>query len=75
MPRLVYEYPEYILKDLRQREGYDENDSSHDEWLNEMEPDDAFDEVCTWNGLIRYGGVIRGWIKAIYGIDFDDYRD
>lgn len=60
-------YPEYILKMLRQRRGLDANDKSRDDVLNSMSMDKAFDEVCNWNGLINYGGVIRGWIMDIYG--------
>jgi hypothetical protein len=60
-------YPEYILKMLRQRRGLDANDKSRDDVLNSMSMDQAFDEVCNWNGLINYGGTIRGWIMGVYG--------
>lgn len=34
--------------------------------LNEI-----FDAVLEYEGIIGYGGKIRGWIKEIYGIDLD----
>jgi hypothetical protein len=68
------EYPEYILAKLRQRQGLDENDTSEDDSFISMDPDQVFDEVCNWEGLIGYGETIREWISDIYGVNFDNYR-
>ena len=66
-------YPEYIMRNLRQRQGLDEFDTSEDERLNRTEPSEAFSEVCQWNGLMgSYDYTIKSWIKDIYGIDLDE---
>lgn len=62
-------YPENILEQLRQRDGLEKNDTFNDNSYNELPANTAFDECCTWYGLIGYGPVIRGWIKDIYGIE------
>lgn len=66
-------YPEYILKKLRMRNGYDENDRSHDEWFNQMDKNNVFNEVLEWDGLIGgWGGIIRGYVEGIYGVKLRD---
>lgn len=62
-------YPEYILRMLRQRRGLEANDTSDDDYLNRMPPNQAFAMVCNWEGLVGYAPVIQGWVKDIYGID------
>ena len=64
-------YPEYIMEYLRQRRGLDESETSADADIMSMSPDEAFDEVCNWNGLIGYGSSIRDWISDIYGFSFE----
>jgi hypothetical protein len=66
------DYPEYILRKLRQREGLEEEDTSMDTELKNMSPSVAFNEVCTWEGLCGYGDTIEGWIADIYGIDLQE---
>lgn len=61
-------YPEPIMQILRQRAELDAYDTSCDSQLNKIEPDDVFNDVCNWNGLIRYDSIIKGWIKDIYEI-------
>lgn len=61
-------YPEYILKKLRQRDGLDEDDRSRDDIFNGYSHNETFDQVCNWEGLINYGGTIRGWVEEIYGV-------
>ncbi len=61
------------MKYLRQREGLDENDTSMDNELNKLSPNEVFTEVCIWNGLMgNYDETIKGWIKSIYKIDLDN---
>ena len=61
-------YPEYIMKNLRQRRGLEEDDVKEDQDINTLSPSEAFDEVCNWEGLINYGGIIKGWVNDIYGV-------
>lgn len=65
-------YSEEIMQTLRKRQGLDQFDTSEDEFLSEMKPDTVFNEVCNWNGLIRYDYTIKNWIKDIYGITLPD---
>lgn len=65
-------YPEYIMRALRQRRDLEEYDTSEDEYIYRMSPNEVFSEVCEWEGFLGYTGTIRGWIEAIYGIDLDE---
>ncbi len=66
------QYPEYILKKLRQALlDLDENDTSRDAELNELTPNDAMDGVLKWEGIIGYTSTITRWVKDIYGIDLE----
>lgn len=66
-------YPEYIMKDLRQRRGLEEGDASMDDKLNDMSKNRVFKEVLNWNGLLGNWDIdIKAWIKDIYGIDLDE---
>lgn len=40
-----------------------------------MTPDEAFREVLEREGIIGYDGVIKRWIKAIYGIEVEAKQD
>lgn len=67
------EYPEYILRYLRQRRGMKPDDTSRDEMFQSMEPKRVFWEVVHWNGLLGgYDRTITKWIKDIYGVDLDE---
>lgn len=65
-------YPENIMEDLRQRKGLEPNDTICDDEINLMSPNEAFEEVLMWNGLIGYGYKIKSWIENIYGIDLNE---
>lgn len=64
-------YPERIMRDVRAGLWLDEYDDSRDAEINAMSPDEVFDSVCEWNGLVHYSGIIKSWIKDIYRIDLD----
>jgi hypothetical protein len=68
----INKYPENIMECLRQRRGLESFDISEDCNLNEYTSNEAFEEVCNWNGLVRWGYIIKGWVKDIYGIDLDE---
>lgn len=64
------EYPEYILRYLRQRWGMKPDDTSRDDMFQSMEPKRVFGEVLIWNGLLGgWDRQIIGWIKDIFGVD------
>lgn len=67
----VTRYPEYIMRKLRQRRDLEPDDKSEDKDINLMSPNEAFNEVCTWEGLINYGSTIREWVSDIYNIELE----
>jgi len=68
-------YSEEIIKYLRQREGLNKYDFSNDEEINKMSPNEAFDNVVGWNGLLGgYSNTIKSWVKEIYGVDLEEIK-
>ena len=65
-------YPENILRIVRQYLDIEPTDTSKDDEINTMNQSEILNCVCTWEGLIGYGRVIRNWIKDIYGINLDE---
>lgn len=63
-------YPEKIMECVRQRCGLEKFDDSKDEEINQLSPDEVFDHVCNWNGLLGYASIIKSWIRDIYNINF-----
>lgn len=57
-------FTEHIRNILKER-GNADND------IATMTPDEAFREILEWGGIIGYDGLIKCWIKAIYGIDVE----
>lgn len=65
-------YPEYIMNYVRQGMGLEENDTSKDDFINNvMSKNDVFDSVCDWQGLISWGVIIKDWVSDIYNIDLE----
>lgn len=63
-----HNYPEYILKVLREREGMEEDDTSMDETFQDYNPDEVIRHMLEWEGICGYTSTILGWIADIYGI-------
>lgn len=63
-------YTEDVMQANRQRMGLDENDTSRDKEIMEMDKDDVFREYCLWNGLLGswYRDILEA-ICSIYGVD------
>lgn len=62
-------YPESIMRKVRQYMDLESNDTSKDEEIMQMSKDEVFDTCCEWEGLIRYGSKLRGWVESIYEIE------
>lgn len=62
-------YPENILKSLRNHEGLEEDDASHDEELNALDPMEAFEYCLEWDGIHGFGPHIVSMIEDIFGVD------
>ena len=68
-------YPEYILEILRERRGLEEDDKSIDEELQEMSPEEAFDEVVEWEGLCGYSYWLLQCIQDIFKVKLSSNGD
>lgn len=66
---MAYEYPEYILKILRQEHNLEQNDTLHDEQLQRYEPEQVFRIMLEWEGIIGYDTQMLSWIYDIFGVN------
>lgn len=64
-----HNYPEHILETLRERCGLEEDDTSRDEEFQTWSPEEVFEEVLNYEGLIGYGQWILGRIEAIFKVN------
>lgn len=65
--------PQSVMKDMRQRLGYEENETDPDEEILNMSGYEFLDEYLNWNGLIGYADMIVEAIYMAYGINLEDY--
>jgi hypothetical protein len=66
-------YSDITMKYLRQRYGLSKYDFSEDEEINQLSPNEVFEHVVKWNGLLgSYSETIKDWVKEIYGVDLDE---
>lgn len=66
------EYSNEIMNCVRQNLGLEKDDTSKDDYINNMSKSEVLNRVATWNGLIRYGETIKGWVKDIYNVELED---
>lgn len=64
--------PECVMKDMRERLGYEENDTAHDEEILSMSGRDFLAEYLCWNGFIGYTDFIIEAIYMAYGVSLED---
>lgn len=67
-------YPEYILRVLRERNDLEEDDTSMDEEFQNMAPYRVLEECLEWEGIIGYGHWLMSIIYDIYGIHLDGFN-
>ena len=71
-PAFVYpKYLHHVMGKVRQHIGLTEFDTSKDEEINNMSHNAVLDHVLEWEGIIGYGGTIRGWVETIYGVTLE----
>jgi hypothetical protein len=58
-----------IIRDIRENLGIGPDDTSKDDEINRMSPDEIFNRWCEWNGFIAYHRKFKRVIGDIYGID------
>jgi hypothetical protein len=64
---------ESTMKEMRQRLGYDEDDTTHDKEILKMDPGDFLNEYLNWHGLIGYYDMIVNAIYIAYGVSLEDW--
>lgn len=63
-----HNYPEHIVKKLRELDGLDEDNNSKDTEFQEMSPQEVFDAVLRYEGIIGYGFTILSLIEDIFKV-------
>lgn len=61
-----------IIDDVRENLGSERGDTSKDDDINSMSPNEIFDKWCEWNGFINGSETFRRVIGGIYGISIDN---
>lgn len=67
-----YHYPEHILRKLREickdLDPRDTDYTNYDEEFNQMSPEEVFQTLLDYEGIIGYATKILTWVESIYGI-------
>ena len=61
----------HIIDDVREYLGIEPDDTSKDDEINRMHPDEIFHKWCDWNGYINGSEKFKRVIGSIYGIDIE----
>lgn len=67
-------YPEHILRILRESNNLEEDDTSRDEEFQNMVPARVLRECLEWEGIRRYSSWLMARIYDIYGIHLDGFN-
>lgn len=63
-------YPYYIMRDVRQNLGLEPNDTSMDDEIISMDPEDVLRCYWEWNGIIGYTHQIISSVCDVLGFDY-----
>ena len=65
----------WVLKSVRQRLGYDENDSSHDNEIYSLNKKEIITLYLQWEGLMgSWSEIIYNLFEQVYDIDFNKIK-
>jgi hypothetical protein len=65
-------YPEHVMKAVRGRLGYDEEDIAADTEINEMSADEVFEALVAWTlGYSSWADTIKNWVSDIYNVQLE----
>ena len=64
-------YPEYILKRLKDRYDMDYEDTARDEEFQNMSPREVLEEILDYEGICGYTTMILSLIEDIYKVKLD----
>lgn len=65
------QYPEYIMRMLREHEGLEPDNHNHDAVFQHMAPSDVFSKVLEQEGFVNHDWTIKKWIRDIYKVNLD----
>ena len=60
------QYSNYLMRSVRQSMGLDENDTSRDDAIMEMDSYELLDRFLEWEGIIGYTQKIVNILKEIF---------
>ena len=61
-----------IVDDVRKDLELEGGDTSTDDKINSMSPNEIFERWCEWNGFINHSATFRRVIGSIYGVSIDN---
>ena len=64
--------PNSVMEDMRERFGYDEDDTSNDEEILHLSGKEFLEEYMSWHGIIGFSDMIIEAIYMAYGIDLEN---
>lgn len=59
-------FSDSIMTRLRQRRGLDPKDTSMDDELMNMSPEEMFEELLVWEGIFGYSQRILDWMNELF---------
>ena len=59
-------FSDSIMTRLRQRRGLDPKDTSMDDELMNMSPEEMFEELLVWEGIFGYSQCILDWMNELF---------
>ena len=75
MQKESIKYNDEIMRAVRQNMGLDENDTSSDEKIMEMDKRDIFKKYCIWHGLMgNWFDILLNVVENIYDIKLNERR-
>lgn len=63
-----HNYPEYIMRTIRETHDLDEDDVSRDREFQRLFPREVFEKMLEWEGIVGYGHQILSWIEDIFKV-------
>jgi len=75
-PSIKTKYSDHIMRNIRERNGLEPDDTSMDEEIMSQSKENIFSEYLEWIGIIGYSNSILGVIEELYGVKLrEDWND
>ena len=66
-------YDEYIMEKIREASGMECDDTSRDYELERLSPEEVFEMILEYEGIIGYANRILGWIQDVFKVKLNPY--